>query len=137
MPIVYQKVICRADLQANPDVIYLFGDNDRRKGLGGQAKEMRGEFNSVGIRTKWAPLKDETAFFSDNDYNKIKAMWIADFADVRTHFRMDGVVVIPLAGLGTGRAELPARAPRLYKLLQRFIVTLGISNSRVTLDLNT
>ena len=41
--IVYRtdKVITRDKIKENPDVLYLFGDNLLRKGLGGQAKEMR------------------------------------------------------------------------------------------------
>ena len=53
--IIYQKFIYRSDLKANPSVLYLFGDNLQRVGLGGQAKEMRGEPNAVGIATKKAP----------------------------------------------------------------------------------
>ena len=43
MPVVRQKRIVRAELQANPHVLYLFGDNDQRDGYGGQAAEMRDE----------------------------------------------------------------------------------------------
>ena len=38
--------------RANPRAIYVFGDNLLRKGLGGQAKEMRGEPNTLGIVSK-------------------------------------------------------------------------------------
>ena len=52
--IVYRtdKVITRDKIKENPDVLYLFGDNLLRKGLGGQAKEMRGEPNTLGIVSK-------------------------------------------------------------------------------------
>jgi len=49
MPILYQDQIKRDDLRAHPDRIYLFGDNVARQGRGGQAKEMRGEPNALGI----------------------------------------------------------------------------------------
>lgn len=52
MIVLHQKFIFREDLQANPDVYYLFGDNVERRGLGGQAKEMRGEPNAIGVATK-------------------------------------------------------------------------------------
>jgi hypothetical protein len=60
--IIYQKYIKREDLRANPTVLYVFGDNEARTGLGGQAKEMRGEPNAVGIATKASPwvFWDET-----------------------------------------------------------------------------
>jgi hypothetical protein len=63
MPVLRQKWITRDDLRANPNVLYLFGDNERREGLGGQAKEMRGEPNAIGVRTKASPSKHETAFW--------------------------------------------------------------------------
>jgi hypothetical protein len=31
MPILYQKMIYRVDLQRNRNVLYLFGDNDKKK----------------------------------------------------------------------------------------------------------
>jgi hypothetical protein len=48
-------MIYRRDLRANPESLYLFGDNTKRVGIGGQAREMRGEPNAVGIATKNAP----------------------------------------------------------------------------------
>ena len=63
-----QKFITRADLQANPKRLYLFGDNVMRAGLGGQAKEMRGEPNAVGVATKKAPHRGHLAYFTDAEY---------------------------------------------------------------------
>jgi hypothetical protein len=42
MPILYQHRIYRMDLIANPNILYVFGDNTKRVGMGGQAGEMRG-----------------------------------------------------------------------------------------------
>ncbi len=39
MPVKYVKVIRREDIQADPDVLWCFGDNLAGVGLGGQAKE--------------------------------------------------------------------------------------------------
>ena len=55
MPVIYQKRICRDDLRRNPNAVYIFGDNEARTGLGGQAREMRGEPNAMGIATKRSP----------------------------------------------------------------------------------
>ena len=57
MPVMYQNWIERSDLQRNArsDRYYLFGDNLRRVGMGGQAKSMRGEPNAIGIATKNGP----------------------------------------------------------------------------------
>lgn len=35
MPIIYQSRIYRADLRANPSVLYVFGDNPQRVGFSG------------------------------------------------------------------------------------------------------
>ena len=48
--IIMQYRIYRSDLELNPDILYCFGDNDHREGLGGQAKECRGEKNSFIAR---------------------------------------------------------------------------------------
>jgi len=117
MPIIRQKMIYRADLQANPEVLYLFGDNDRREGFGGQAAEMRDEDNAVGIRTKWAPHMRQTAFFSDDDYDQIEGMINADLEPVREHLEKGGVVIIPTDGLGTGLSKLPEMAPAVAAYL--------------------
>lgn len=62
------KIIKREKVRANPDVLYLFGDNDIRKGFGGQAKEMRGEPNAMGISTKKLPSNKPEAFKTDWEY---------------------------------------------------------------------
>ncbi len=41
-------------------------DSVQRHGLAGQAKEMRGEPNAIGVATKWAPSTNPKAFFDDS-----------------------------------------------------------------------
>jgi hypothetical protein len=56
MPLIIQKQwYTKEEIQCNPDKIYVFGDNEVRKGNGGQAKACRGEPNTIGIRTKALP----------------------------------------------------------------------------------
>ena len=64
MKLFVQKWIARADLKQNQDRIYLFGDNVERVGHGGQAKEMRGEPNAIGIATKLKPEYAAATAFS-------------------------------------------------------------------------
>lgn len=40
MIVIKQFRIYRKDIQANPHILYIFGDNLDRKGFGGQAAEM-------------------------------------------------------------------------------------------------
>ncbi len=121
MPIEYQKYIRRADLQANPDKVYIFGDNVERVGLGGQAREMRGEPNAFGIATKWSPDR----CFSDADYAAVLPIWTADFMFLTSNLiDFCKTLVIPRDGIGTGLADLPTKAPKLYRRLTLFFNAL-------------
>jgi len=117
MPIIYQKFIYREDLQANPHVLYLFGDNLKRQGLGGQAKEMRGEPNAVGIATKKLPSQYENSFFSDDDAELFLEHYHKDILRVENHLNRMNLVVIPMDGLGSGLSELPTRAPKINSFI--------------------
>ncbi len=57
--VIRQRIITRAEVRANPDRYYVFGDNMTGTGYGGQAAQMRGEVNAVGVPTKWRPDNNE------------------------------------------------------------------------------
>jgi hypothetical protein len=111
------SAISRAEIRATATFgyVFLFGDNLQRRGRGGQALHMRGEPNAIGIPTKRAPSMHESAFFSDDDFDANCAAIDAAFALIPADAT---VVVIPSAGLGTGRAQLQQRAPRTWAHLQ-------------------
>lgn len=114
--IEYRDYITRRMLRAEPEKLFVFGDNFRRSGLGGQAKEMRGEPNAVGIPTKRSPSRDENSFLTDerSDY------WSKNCGkDIAKLLVFDGTIVWPSAGIGTGLAELEKRAPRIWRAIQR------------------
>jgi len=118
MPIITQKRYYRSDLQNNPNVIYVFGDNDERDGFGGQAAEARGEPNALGVRTKWAPNLKVSAFFNDIDYVRVTKMIQTDLAHMVKYLDEGRIVVLPEDGLGTGFSELEKRAPRINAYLE-------------------
>src|SRR5687768_3383693 len=60
--------ISREMVRGEKDKIFLFGDNLAGRGYGGQAKEMRGEENAIGIPTKKAPSNNPNAFFTDKEF---------------------------------------------------------------------
>lgn len=124
MPIITQKRIYRSDLRSNPGCFYLFGDNALRLGMGGQAAEMRGEPNAVGIRTKHRPNMDNGAFFSDADLFANINMFEEDFQQVRRALVRGQLVILPEDGLGTGLSELPQRAPKTYEALELLLANL-------------
>lgn len=127
MPIIFQTSIVRADLKNNPAVLYLFGDNEARRGLGGQAKEMRGESNAIGIRTKRAPSNDSASFWNEGQApghflpSHFIAMVESDFAPVREALGRGVTVIVPADGIGTGLADLPRRAPATFHYLRTLI----------------
>ena len=108
----------QAIARSRPHDLFIFGDNLVRKGTGGQAC-IRYESNSWGIPTKQFPTMASTAFFYDatfqfNDviFNLICLTRCAD------HFK---TIIFPEAGLGTGLAKMPEKAPLTYSAMNRFI----------------
>lgn len=124
--ILLQKMIYRMDLRANQGkAIYLFGDNLLRVGMGGQAKEMRGEPNAIGIPTKRRGSMDDDAFFSDATLEANIQAIIVPVLEALKMACAGYVVVVPMDGLGTGLAMLPERAPVTADFLDDCIVMLG------------
>ena len=115
--------ITRGYVRANPHKIFLFGDNLLRIGYGGQARAMRGAPNAIGIPTKKKPTNQADAFFTDIEFDQNKEA--IDKAFGRLFGLEEGyVIVIPAAGLGTGLAALPSKAPQTYQYLKRKIAAL-------------
>lgn len=110
--------ITRAQLQAAPETLFVFGDNMRERGFGGQAREMRGEPNAVGIPTKWEPSNSANAFFCNSDLAACKGLIDNRFLKLLRHLQAGGNVVWPDAGIGTGLADLKSRAPRIWEYIE-------------------
>lgn len=116
-----EAFITRASMKARPGTLFIFGDNMARAGFGGQAKEMRGEPNAVGIPTKKAPRRDDSAYFTDADFNSAVKAITPEIERLKTHISSGGDIVYPAAGIGTDRAELPQRAPKIHAYIQEQI----------------
>jgi hypothetical protein len=124
VPLIFQDRPTADALRAQPDRLYLFGDNEQRRGRGGQAAVCRGHANAVGIATKRAPERTDDAYWTDADYMRITTIIDHDLAPAFVHVREGGIVVCPTAGLGTGLAELPSRAPRVFAYIRQSIIRL-------------
>lgn len=109
-----QMIISRRDVRANPNTLYVFGDNMKGYGYGGQAAVMRGAPNAVGIPTKWEPAMHDDAFFADADWPFIADLVLDRFKRLVDHLAKGGDVVWPQDGVGTGRAKLRSRAPLIW-----------------------
>lgn len=114
MPILLQKRIYRDDLRNNPGCLYVFGDNELRQGMGGQAGEMRGEPNAIGIATLKMP-----EYWTDDDYHRQCTVLDWDFAPLFYAKSEKRIIILPADGIGTGIADLERRAPKTFQYLQK------------------
>ena len=126
MPVIFMSSITREFVRSHPTWLFVFGDNLAKKGLGGQAREMRGEPNAVGIATKRSPSMNSDAFFSDSDIHNVIIMGaIKDsFRILEFHLLSGDVVVIPKNGVGGGLANLPVNAPLIDTFIKDSIERL-------------
>lgn len=113
------EIIKREELQKNPTIMYLFGDNDKRTGLGGQAKEMRGEPNAFGISTKKRPSNDPDAFKTDEELEENKKIITADVEKILTEWRTGKYTGVVIPPIGVGLAKLKEKAPETFAFLQQ------------------
>lgn len=123
----YRKFITRAMVKAEPNTLFVFGDNLARRGFGGQAREMRGEPNAVGIPTKYRPSMDEDAFFIDTEEcrREFSKATYTNYLRLTSHGYYGGHIVWPKDGIGTRLAELEKRAPKIYKMIKELEELLG------------
>ena len=122
MPVIFQKIIKREDLRRNPDVLYVFGDNLVRVGMGGQAGEMRHERNAVGVATKASP----SAYFREDTASTIaqKRAIDEDMKPLFVKVNQGGIVVWPSDGIGTGLSDLPNKAPSTFDHIENKLTAL-------------
>lgn len=128
----YSVELCRS----HPEVKFVFGDNTRRFGKGGQAI-IRSEPNALGVATKRYPSMDPTAFFRDGEPDALQAV-LNDIENV-WHFLDDGHdIVIPVldtgkVSLGCGLAKLDQLAPNIYGTIQMHVDEMVRAHGQVPL----
>ncbi len=123
--IEFKEYITREIVQTESHKLFVFGDNVERQGLGGQAKEIRYEPNAIGIITKHKPTMTEDAFLDDSFYKR----WLELSAnDILQIFLYPGIVVWPYYGIGTGLAQLPKKAPKIFKTIELIKLKLEMDN---------
>lgn len=118
--LVKVKFITRAMARAEPLTLFVFGDNMARAGYGGQAKELRGEQNAIGIPTKNGPH----VFFSDADFAQAKVAIDDAFMQLYRQLARGGKIVWPADGIGTGLAQLQTKAPTIWVYLETSRIAL-------------
>lgn len=123
-----KEIITREVARAKHDTIFVFGDNLYRYGLGGQAKELRGEPNCIGVVTKYAPNNDYSSFFRDRYTDQIKQHIRKDLNNVIAAYierKSQGQPVhVCFLPLGTGLAKMHIYAPKTLEWLNITIDSL-------------
>lgn len=112
--------ITRKIIKDNPHTLFIFGDNDKRKGYGGMAKEFRNEPNSMGVRTKKAPNMGAAAFYIDDEFEDNVKKIDEDIEEILHLMNRFKHLVIP-DGVGKGLAKLQENAPRTFNYLQEHL----------------
>jgi hypothetical protein len=129
--IFYMPYITRQDSKNNPNALFVFGDNDMRKGYGGLAKELRGEPNAVGIRVKKSPLLQEGAYYTDEEYEQNCKKISDDIQKIVKSVDSGeyGILVFPTNGIGTGLAKMRFYCPNTFFFLNQTLnKSLSIRN---------
>jgi hypothetical protein len=126
--IIYMDKITRCYVNFHLQYIFVFGDNDARTGFGGQAKEMRGALNAIGIRVKKLPSMQPGSFYTDNEFDENCRKLQEDldkFDDYARDCRYHAIV-FPKNGIGTGMAKLSVTAPKTWNFLVEELRKRGI-----------
>ena len=113
-----QTWITREDLRANPDIIYVYGDNAAREGQRGLARQMRHEPNAHAVSVSWGPFEA----FSLLTFEAAAALIEEDLAALID--RQPRLIVLPLTGLVPEFQSMPDEL-RLH-LRQNVMHQLGI-----------
>lgn len=116
----------RGYVQNNQDKVFLFGDNTNDRvnthyiPKSTQAV-IRGLDNAIGIDTKKDRGTFDTSYFTDEDFDAFKAQ--VDEA-IKKAVDSGKPIVIPEGGIGTGKAQLDKKAPKLFDYLQKQLDSL-------------
>ena len=105
-------------VKANPNKLFVFGDNMLRYGKGGQAV-IRDLPNTLGIVTKREPSTDTNAYFSDAVDEMNALDWDIARLNILKNSKVFTHIVFPTKGLGTGRAQMKSKSPMLYKMMKQ------------------
>ena len=124
MPVEFRIIIWRKMLRVEREKLFVFGDNLERYGMDGQAGEMRGEPNAVGLPTKRFPSMQSCAMLNDDDLERIRDASAMERDRLLCHVRTGGIVVWPARGIGTGLARLGTNAPAIAAFYAGFLRAL-------------
>jgi len=110
----------RTTANENKNFLFIFGDNDAKRGIGGQAV-IRNCSNSMGIPTKKFPNNRPGSFYTDKEYALNQEKIDVAILNIMTASKSYDAIILPENGFGNGLAKLHIKAPRTYDYLNRKI----------------
>lgn len=132
MQIIYIDKITRFYVRHHPEYLFIFGDNDARKGFGGLAREVRGESNSAGIRVKRYPSMSDDSFYNEDDIENQTKNITDDIDAINKRLINYTAIVFPTRGIGTGMAKLEEKSPTTKMFLDCMLKKVfGIENDKL------
>ena len=116
----------RDQVAEQSDKVFLFGDNTQDRTITKYVPSMtqaviRGLDNAIGIDTKKDRGTEKSSYFTDEDFEEFKKQ-INEA--IKQAIDSGKIIVIPEGGIGTGKAQLKERAPKLYNYLQEQLARL-------------
>lgn len=116
---IQEAYYTRKQVEKEKDKVFLFGDNieDAKNNYHPRSTQavIRGLQNAIGIPTKKTRGTRDKDYFTDNDFEEAKKL-IDEAIDKAV--KSGKTIVIPKDGIGTGKAELAKRAPKINDYLQ-------------------
>lgn len=130
----------RSQVANQTNKVFLFGDNTNDRTVTNYVPSMtqaviRGLPNAIGIDTKKDRGTSINSYLTDNDLE-----WFKGHVDTQIQKAKDSgkTIVVPADGIGTGKAMLKEKAPKLFKYLQEKLreleLTQGANVSDATID---
>lgn len=110
----------KKDCNKNPKALFVFGDNDIEKGIGGQAV-IRNCTNTIGIPTKKYPSLLQHSFYTDAEFSKQVEKIVDAIEDLIIVSNRYDHIYFPEDGLGTGLAKLDQYSPKTFNFLNSLI----------------
>jgi len=121
--IIFENFWTLNDIKNNPEYLWVYGDNDVKRGKGGQAI-IRDEINTIGIPTKKYPSNNPKSFYTDDEYIINCEKITKAINNIKEKGKLYKAIVIPKNGFGTGLAKLEQLAPKTFTFLNTQIKNL-------------
>ena len=132
---IYKGFWTREEVAKQTDKVFLFGDNTNDRTItkyvpSSTQAVIRGLPNAIGIDTKKDRGTSVNSYLTDNDFD-----WFKNHVDTQIQLAKDSgkIIVIPADGIGTGKAQLKERAPKLFEFLQQELDKLKQENKSIKL----